>query len=726
MASGEAGEPFDAYYFAHGCGRPYQRDDEWLSFFRSVAERITSEYKPTSVLDAGCAMGFLVEALRNIGVEAYGVDISLYAIENVHPDIRPYCWVGSVLDPLPRRYDVIVCIEVLEHVSQGDAERALDNFCSHTDQVLFSSTAVDYKEASHYNVRPPEYWAEQFAHRGFFRDVDLDASFITPWAAGFRKASQPVHRIVRDLERIFWLARKENVDLREVAISNRHLLASKDQELAALGQELTALGQELAARGQELAALGAERDVLARKVLEWEMVQRGTGWALLQKLRRWRASLAPPGSRRDRLFCRVLRSIRPATAGTQPHPPERIAPLEGEAEVRSRTMKGAGPAELGQAHIGPDELTPHGPSRGLLPIALYSNDPWSSACAHLRLVGPALHAGSGIQVLEGTRWGHEPPIAPPEKAQLIVIQRDFPRHRALYEQTLQWAHTAGIPIVYELDDLLTELPDSHPERSYYNEVRPLLLQAMRESEAVIVSTPGLAQYVRPHNENVWVLPNYLDDRLWELRKTLPEPAPQPIVIGYMGGITKTHLPDLALITPTLERLLQDYRSRIRLRFWGVLPPELEGRPDVEFVGRTFPDYTAFARYFSAQHCDVFIAPLCDNLFNRCKSPIKFLEYSALRIPGVYSRIPPYESMVVDGENGFLASAPEEWEARLRQLIEDQGLRRSMGKAALETVAGRMLISAHAHEWGETYRTVREMARSARSSAQACGTTNGIR
>jgi predicted RNA methylase len=308
MASGEAGEPFDAYYFAKGCGRPYQRDDEWLSFFKSVADRIRSEYQPISVLDAGCAMGFLVEALRKDGVEAYGVDISSYAIECVHPDIRPYCWVGSVLDPFPRRYDLIVCIEVLEHLSPGDAQRALDNFCSHTDQVLFSSTAVDYKEASHYNVRPPEYWAEQFARRGFFRDVDLDASYLTPWAAGFHRVSPPVHRIVRDLERIFWLARKENADLREVAISNRHLLASKDQELA---------------------ALGAERDVLARKVLEWEMVQRGMGWALLQKLRHWRVCLAPPGSRRDRLFCWVLRSIRPATAGTQPHPPERIAPLGG-------------------------------------------------------------------------------------------------------------------------------------------------------------------------------------------------------------------------------------------------------------------------------------------------------------------------------------------------------------------------------------------------------------
>jgi hypothetical protein len=51
---------YNAYYFATGCGRPYQRDEEWLNFFGAIAGRIVSEIQPHSVLDAGCAMGFLV------------------------------------------------------------------------------------------------------------------------------------------------------------------------------------------------------------------------------------------------------------------------------------------------------------------------------------------------------------------------------------------------------------------------------------------------------------------------------------------------------------------------------------------------------------------------------------------------------------------------------------------------------------------------------------------
>ena len=86
---------FDSYYFAHGCGRPYQRDELWLNMFNDIAEHIVDRMAPSCVLDAGCAMGFLVEALRKRGVEAHGIDISAYAIQNVHREILSYCRVAS-------------------------------------------------------------------------------------------------------------------------------------------------------------------------------------------------------------------------------------------------------------------------------------------------------------------------------------------------------------------------------------------------------------------------------------------------------------------------------------------------------------------------------------------------------------------------------------------------------------------------------------------------------
>lgn len=206
--------PFDAHYYATGCGTPMTRDALWLAQFARIAERIISDMQPKTVLDAGCAMGFLVEALRAKGVEAWGIDISEYAISQVHESVKAFCNIGSVTASLARRYDLVVCIEVLEHLPKAAAEAAVANFCAHTDDILFSSSPNDFAEPTHYNVQPPEYWAEQFARHGFFRDVDCDLTHITPWAARFRKLHAPAHMRARDYERRFWQLQQENVELR--------------------------------------------------------------------------------------------------------------------------------------------------------------------------------------------------------------------------------------------------------------------------------------------------------------------------------------------------------------------------------------------------------------------------------------------------------------------------------------------------------------------------------
>jgi 2-polyprenyl-3-methyl-5-hydroxy-6-metoxy-1,4-benzoquinol methylase len=94
---------FDADYYAQGCGNlPYERNEAWLAQFDRLAQRIIQDIQPATVLDAGCALGMLVEALRHRGVEAWGIDISEYAIQNVATDIQPYCRVGSITEPFER------------------------------------------------------------------------------------------------------------------------------------------------------------------------------------------------------------------------------------------------------------------------------------------------------------------------------------------------------------------------------------------------------------------------------------------------------------------------------------------------------------------------------------------------------------------------------------------------------------------------------------------------
>ena len=277
---------YDAYYFATGCGRPYARDEEWLRAFGSIADRIMEDIQPSVVLDVGCAMGFLVEALRQRGAEAFGVDISEYAIKNVHPDVRPYCWLGTATDPFPRKYDLIVCIEILEHLPHREAEQAVENLCGHSDDVLFSSTPLDYKEATHCNVQPPEYWAGLFARRGLFRDVDFDASFITPWAVRFRKARGSVAGVIAAYERRVWQLLQENQGRRALGIEQRN-------ELAALREEVQGLTVQV-----------------GNWETRWTELERSIAWSFLRRLQVLRGCIAPPNSRREQRLDAMLRGLR--------------------------------------------------------------------------------------------------------------------------------------------------------------------------------------------------------------------------------------------------------------------------------------------------------------------------------------------------------------------------------------------------------------------------------
>ena len=295
---------YDEYYYQHCCGMVYVRSDEWLRFFGGIAERIKGDINPQTALDAGCAMGFLVETLRDRGIEAYGIDISQYAIEHVQENLRPFCRVASVLDPLPRAYDLIVCIEVLEHLTPQECEQAVDNFCRASDDILFSSTPDDYREATHINVQPPDYWAGLFARHGFYRDVEYDASYITGWAMRFRRAREPVHRLVEAYERRLWRLAQESSGARKFALESRNRLAEREGQLAqaqaerdaAQAQCVDALAQLDTAQSELKAArvqLQAERQTIAE-------ILASPGWQFVTWVGRLRRRLFPPGSRRER------------------------------------------------------------------------------------------------------------------------------------------------------------------------------------------------------------------------------------------------------------------------------------------------------------------------------------------------------------------------------------------------------------------------------------------
>lgn len=228
----DGGPSYGASYYQHywGGGGAYERNERWLEFFGKVADGIVRDLHPSSVLDAGCAMGFLVEELVKRGVDAYGIDVSKYAISQMHESVRNRCAVQSLTEPLQRRYDLITCIEVVEHIPPEQADQALANLCAATDRLLLSTTPQDFGEPTHLNVQPPEAWSAALARHGFFRDVERDFSYLAPWAALYTRKDEDAAETVRRYDRAWWRLRREVTEVRESLLAAQNRLAELEDK----------------------------------------------------------------------------------------------------------------------------------------------------------------------------------------------------------------------------------------------------------------------------------------------------------------------------------------------------------------------------------------------------------------------------------------------------------------------------------------------------------------
>lgn len=198
---------YDERYYKNydiGLDKPvdYQNCTLLMDFFKGVAARIVDTYNPKTLLDTGCAFGILVRELRLLGVEAYGVDISDYAVDNADPYVKPYLTVCSLAElslpkSFPQKFDIVTNIEVMEHIDSKDAPNSIKNICELTERVLFSSTSTDFEDPTHINVNQVDVWASLFAENGFYNRVDKYPDYISPDAYCFEYCGDAVTAVKR-------------------------------------------------------------------------------------------------------------------------------------------------------------------------------------------------------------------------------------------------------------------------------------------------------------------------------------------------------------------------------------------------------------------------------------------------------------------------------------------------------------------------------------------------
>ncbi len=169
-----ASEHYDEEYFASDWREDDNRYD--LETRRRIEGRnpqlIHDVFAPASVLDLGCGPGFLMQLLHELGVDVHGVDYAEASRDLAPPDVRDRISIASVTDPHvePRAYDLVICREVLEHMTVLEVRQTVHQICRASSRYAYVTTR--------YHPDPANLLA-------FTTQFDVDPSHITLLAKDF-------------------------------------------------------------------------------------------------------------------------------------------------------------------------------------------------------------------------------------------------------------------------------------------------------------------------------------------------------------------------------------------------------------------------------------------------------------------------------------------------------------------------------------------------------------
>ncbi|MEM7218367.1 MAG: methyltransferase domain-containing protein [Pseudomonadota bacterium] len=319
----------------------------------------------------------------------------------------------------------------------------------------------------------------------------------------------------------------------------------------------------------------------------------------------------------------------------------------------------------------------------------------------------------------------DPQSADIDWAEVAVLQREADEETLTLTRALQ---ARGVPVVFDIDDLLLDVPEHLGAHRHCEAMRPLLLELLTTVDAISVSTPDLADAIQQRLREAGktapplvITPN----TAWSGERPIRHPgrAPVRVIVASSDSVT------VEMLAPALRRItaLTTRGGTPAIELVGIGPPGhmLRGLGLPIAIADVMP-LDQFKAYIASRDDTIALLPLDDTDFNRCKSAIKFYDYALAGVPCICSRVTPYSSALEDGVEGLLVDEGSEsdgtsanaWFDAIARLVGDAELRESLADAA----RNRVLRDHHPGVSGDAWRSAIAAA-SAQRQARATGATD---
>lgn len=287
----------------------------------------------------------------------------------------------------------------------------------------------------------------------------------------------------------------------------------------------------------------------------------------------------------------------------------------------------------------------------------------------------------------------------------FVISRDKISEDA-FELIKEIKEKHGARIILDTDDDLFSVQEAHCESELYKKRIELYKAIISRADVIVTSNRSVQESVIPYcngRAKLAIIPNYIDSRIWPDSAIRISNDQNTVKVLYAG--TETHDGDLAIIAPLITRINQQlassYNKRIEIVVAGGSNIPLDNLTIVKVPEskRCYPEYVKWVR--SLGPFSFAIAPLdLNNPLNHSKSPLKYLEYSIIGLPCIFTSILPYESTVHNQLTGVLIPNNNErlWEEALIDFATNETKAKEIAMNAYNDILENHMLQSHFNQW----------------------------
>jgi glycosyltransferase involved in cell wall biosynthesis len=260
----------------------------------------------------------------------------------------------------------------------------------------------------------------------------------------------------------------------------------------------------------------------------------------------------------------------------------------------------------------------------------------------------------------------------------------------------------GVPVIVDIDDLITHVSPDHPEYSTYK-AHGMQHQAAiaQNADYCVYSTNYIANLFAHLNKNFKVIENSISAETWEKFKPVNKPHKNAFTVMWTGG--QSHRSDqYATFLEGLKKFLRE-EPHAKAYFHVLCPDQLfrEFGSQVIFESNPcyFLDYPGLAQSYPG---DVCLVGLDDTVFNNGKSDLKLLELAPSGIPLIAS---PRSDFIQHKDKGIMLYAEDNsefksWYDQIRWCFENQDELKAIGQRARDYVFAERTSDKVAAKWRE--------------------------